>query len=776
MTPDSGDGKARDGLGRVVEGNVGAATPDHLPTAPREVTARGRRATPKGARAITHVLALRTRTAAAVAVLVLALAGLYLFAAKPVYQASVVIQVDDPRGTGAVRQDLVALLEERSAASTEMELLRSRTLLESVVVAERLDVTAEAHYLPLIGRAVARRYDGDAPAPAPPRLASFAWGGERIRIGRLVVPDRLLGTPLTLTALGDGRYRVESPDGVLVEAGVVGEPRPAKGAGGFEVAVAELVARPGTRFDVARYDPAAVATDLARELVIQESGGKGSSGVLEITLEGERPTEIARILNAIASTRIRMTGDRRAQANAKAIEFLDAQLGTLRADVRRAELTLERYERLTGTPRLSQESQSVASQLAAIERETAVVDLQRAELSGRYGPEHPAVRTVERQLEELRRQRVALERRQEILPRAELESAQLAREVKVTSGAYDQLQARAQELRLLQPGALDGARIVDPAVPPRTPVRPKPLLVLASALLLALIAGVGAAIAADALRDTIEPPDDIERNTGLSVLVTVPHSRRQARLTRASAPGKPRVLAIGRPTDDAVEALRTLRTALQFTFGEGRSAIVALSSPAPRSGKSFVTANLAVLAAQAGRRVVLLDADLRRGELHRAFDVPRAPGLADLLAGEVALEAAARQTAVPGLDLLPTGPLPSNPAELLASKRFAQIIAAAKRRYDLVLIDTAPLLAVADGALAAAHADVNLVVLRVGHESLREVSLATERLRLAGTTVFGAVLNDVRPVRNSYGRYGKKYDYPGGRREPPSDVHVRDAS
>jgi tyrosine-protein kinase Etk/Wzc len=289
-------------------------------------------------------------------------------------------------------------------------------------------------------------------------------------------------------------------------------------------------------------------------------------------------------------------------------------------------------------------------------------------------------------------------------------------------------------------------------------VSPKPAPILALALLVGLVAGVATAMVRNALDDRAQDPEEIEAGTGLPVFAEVSHSGTQegiARRGRRAAAGELVSLSISDPGDAAVEDLRALRTSLQFVLANARNGIIAISGPAADVGKSFVSLNLAHLLATAERRVLLVDADLRRGTLHRAFGLERQPGLADVIAGSTTVEAAIRRTDVPRLDLLPTGPLPRNPAEQLASEAFQRMLAEVSRRYDLVIVDTPPILSVTDAALVARHAGVNLLVVRAGQHPTRVIAVTANRLTQNGVKVDGLILNDVRATAGRYHGYGR---------------------
>jgi tyrosine-protein kinase Etk/Wzc len=284
--------------------------------------------------------------------------------------------------------------------------------------------------------------------------------------------------------------------------------------------------------------------------------------------------------------------------------------------------------------------------------------------------------------------------------------------------------------------------------------------VLALAALLGLAAGLTAALAGKSFRRGAGDAEEVEHGTGLTVVASIPHSKSQTALTRAFDRGSNATLPILStfdPADAAIENLRALRTSLQLTLAGNRTNVLAILGPSPGVGKSFVCVNLAHVLAAAERRVLLVDGDLRRGRLHEFFEVARQPGLSEVVSGTASLgDAVVRADQI---DLLPAGSIPSNPAELLARPSFERFLEEASRRYDLVVVDTPPILAVADPLIIASLAGMNLLVLRARRDPLREVALAIKRLARSGVQVQGAVLNDVRSARDSsamYGRYGKQ--------------------
>src|SRR5438105_7440223 len=573
---------------------------------------------------------------AAVTAATVVLAILYLFFAAPTYRSDVLLQVEDKTKGIAGLDDLSSVFSEKTPADTEIEILRSRSLLGSVVDELNLTVEARPRTFPLVGGAFYRRYDGDGVASATIGFGSFAWGGERIRISRLEVPDELLDESLGVVAEGD-RFTLEGPKGKVLVAGEVGKTAAAgKGDDRVEIFVVEMRARSGTHFRVMKRN--------------------------------------------------------------------------------------------------------------------------RAELRQRFTESHPALLSIKEKEERLRAERATMELKMRGLPETELELVRLKRDSKVASELYFLILNKAQELKVVKSGTIGNVRILDTALKPYEPVSPKKLPVLALSLLLGLAGGIGAAFAREALHQRVEDPAEIEPETGLSVYASVPYSSKEADLTRQrNRPGAgPSILAAHDPGDLAVESLRSLRTALQFALVDAPNNVVTVSSPSPGVGKTFLCVNLGHVLATAGKRVLLIDGDLRRGRLHRYIGGQRTPGVYEIISGQIAAPDAVRKTPHENLTFIATGKLPPNPAELVGSPRFKAFLADMSGRYDLILIDAPPILAVTDGALIGRHAGVNLIALRAGQHPMRALVLALKHFSDAGVRIHGTVLN---AVNLSAGRFSRAYQY-----------------
>jgi tyrosine-protein kinase Etk/Wzc len=597
-------------------------------------------------------------------------------------------------------------------------------------------------------------------------LSRFAWGGERIDVEELEVPETLSDVPLLLTAQEGSRYSLADHEGTVILEGSVGALAVA-GEGRTRVALllSELVARPGTQFFVTRRSEDAVVDQILNSLQVEESGKSKDSGVLTITLVGGDPARLRDVLNAIAGAYLRQNVERRSAEAAKTLEFLEGQLPQLKANVEKAENALNAFKTRTGTLDPTAETKNLLDRLTQIEKQIGDAEVKRSELRQSFTGQHPALVSIANTIAVLRAERAAVAERIRAVPQAELSTERLARGLKDATEIYVGLLNKAQELRVAKSGTIGDVTIIDRAYVPSDPVKPQRRTILLAALLLGLVGGVAAAVMRRSWVERADSPEEVENATGLPVFVTVPHSDIQEKALRGSRRRRTppaQLLAESSPDDPAVEAVRSLRTTLRFALVGTRN-VVAFSGPAPAVGKSFLAMNLAHVLSATGSSVLLVDADLRRGWLHRQFGFDRAPGLSDVLSGSAAVGEVIRK--VPGglLSVLPTGSIPPNPAELLSNPALEAVLRTVSARYDLVIIDTPPVLAVTDAMLVARFAGVNFLVVRAGRHTHREIALAVKEFTINRVRLHGIVMNDMyfngdRNAATGYIRYSYSSD------------------
>ncbi|MGF6899188.1 polysaccharide biosynthesis tyrosine autokinase [Paraburkholderia sp. GAS348] len=684
--------------------------------------------------------------------------GMYALIARPVYRADAMIQVEDSaNAANDALGNLASIFDTKQTAAGEMELIRSRLVVTQTVKNLHLDVSALPRYFPVVGAVLARHANDDQLAPPLFGLSRFASGGERIHVTHFEVPRAQYGDKFTLVARGNGKFALFDQDDGVVLNGNVGKPvYGGQPFGAVEIEVDNLVAREGTQFVITRESTLDTIDKLQADLVISEK--TKLSGVIGVSLDGYDSAMTADIVNTIASAYVQQNIDRKSAEAEHTLAFLEQQLPQLRAELDHAEDKYNAFRNKNGTVDLSEESRILLQQI--VERKTKLADLQqqRIEMAQRFAETHPAIVALDGQIASMESEQGSLNKRVSMLPDMEQSALRLLRDVRVDTELYTNLLNNAQQLRIIKAGQVGNVRVVDYAVPAELPVKPKKKLVVALAAILGLVLATFAAFLKKNLFGGVEYSEEIEQAIGLPVYAVIPHSDAQQRLQSVSRKISNRryVLAASSPEDVAIEGIRSLRTALEFGLLDAKNNIVVLTGPRPEVGKSFMSVNLAAVLASGGKHVLLIDADMRRGSTHEYFGVSRQPGLSEVVGG-LEIANAIVPDVLPGLDLLPKGKLPPNPAELLMSDRFQVLVAELSSKYDLIIVDTPPVLAVTDSTLIGKHAGTTLLVLRHGRHPLPEIAETAKRLCNSGVVLRGVLMTDVPQRRIGSGSYYSGY-------------------
>lgn len=681
----------------------------------------------------------------------------YALLATPVYKANAVVQVEEKTAALPGLSDMTEMFGGESAAVTEIELIKSRAVIGKAVDNLRLDIVTEPHYLPLVGRFIARKFTPEnAGEIASPLLGlnGYAWGGESLKVFQLEVPDALLEKELTLVAGENGNFTLLDPDDEILIEGEVGQ---LQERGTLKIQVESLQANAGTRFSIMRERRLTSIIRYQKDLEVSERGK--DSGIIGLALEHDNPAQAMAVLDEVSQLYVRQNVERMSAEAANSLEFLRGQLPKVRKDLEAAENALNDYQRRSSSVDISLETKAVLDQTVALETQISELKLKQAEMDRKFTRQHPSYQALMTQLGELTQQQNSLTRAVKNLPETQQELLRLSRDVQVTTEIYTQLLNKTQELDVVRAGTVGNVRIIDEAdVDVTAPVKPKkPLIVLIATLLGGFLA-VAWVLIRRALNPGVESPDVIEQ-MGLPVYAAVPLSAQQHTIetqNAKAAKGKGKaapLLAMTNPEDLAIESLRSLRTSLHFAMLEAANNRLMISGPSPGVGKSFISANLAAVIAQTGQKVLLVDVDMRKGHIHKVLGVDNDNGLSDLLIKRCDFEQAVRRTAVEGLFFIPRGQVPPNPSELLMHANFTAFLEEASKHFDMVILDTPPLLAVTDPAIVGRQAGTSLIVTRFGLNSAKEIEVTMRRFEQNGIELKGAIFNGVERRASAYG-YG----------------------
>lgn len=699
---------------------------------------------------------------AGVALALTLLGALHALLGKRVYEANILIQVEDSTKSSAgapknIQTDLSTVFDIKTATASEMEILRSRAVVARAVDRTHLHIQVRPRYVPLIGEWLARR-SKTLTGPLLPQLEGYVWGAESARVPAFTVPEEFEGTEFILTALGDSRYRLRLDEHGIALEGRTGETLSADTEHGrIALRVDQIHALPGAEFLLVRHNRLETIEGVRKKLKITEN--RKDSGIIEVALEGDGARSTSGILNEIGREYVRLNVERKSEKAKKSLAFLDRQLPDLKTELDSSEERYKAFRNRHRTFDLGTEARTMLERLVWVQNRMTELQQKRVELLVKFEEQHPALEEVSRQLAVLGRQLGSLETGLKSLPELEQEVVRLQRDVKVNTELYTSLLATAQQLRLVTSSEVGNARMLDVAEAPVRPVRPRPPLVILLSAMTGLLLGVVAAFCKKNLYGRLDAPEEIEQTLGLPVAGVIPYSENQDRLygqMRREGKMYP-VLPCDAPADRSIESLRRLRTSMQFSMHDASNNIIMVTGPTAGVGKSFVTVNFAAVLASFGKRVLVIDADLRAGNLHRYFGVERHLGLSDAVHDPALFDRAVHRHAVRNVDFLATGALPERTGELLADNGLAVLLEQCALCYDVVLIDTAPVLAVSDALEVAPHAGTILNVVRAGLSTVREIEDAVKQLNQAGQTVTGVVFNDLKSRATHY-EYGRQAD------------------
>ncbi|MEP9869575.1 polysaccharide biosynthesis tyrosine autokinase [Klebsiella sp. CB_Kp203] len=667
------------------------------------------------------------------------IALVYSLFSTPIYQADSLIQVEQKQANAILSNLSQMLPDSQPQSAPEITLLQSRMILGKTVDDLNLQAKIKQNYFPILGRGFSR-LSGDKPGI--------------INVSRLYLPKTDDDIPeLTLTVIDANKFTIQTDSfEAEVKVGQLFEKN------NISIKVDEIQAKPGTSFTVEYLSKLKAINDLRDVLTVSDQGK--DTGMLTLSLTGDDPVQIRKILDSISNNYLMQNIDRQAAQDAKSLEFLNRQLPQVRHDLDISEDKLNKYRQQKDSVDLSLEAKAVLDQIVNVDNQLNELTIRESEVSQHFTKEHPTYKALMEKRVTLLEEKAKLNKRVSAMPETQQEVLRLSRDVDSGRAVYMQLLNRQQELNIAKSSAIGNVRVIDEAVTQPRPVAPKKILIVIGGIIFGLIVSVAIIALRVFLRRGIESPEQLEV-LGINVYASIPVSETFAKnITKGLKSNKKKsleydeFLAIQNPADLAIEAIRGLRTSLHFAMMEARNNILMISGASPNAGKTFVSSNLAAIISQTGKKVLFLDADLRKGYTHKLFNVSNENGLSDYLAGKVDIKNCVKQIKTAGFDFISRGMVPPNPAELLMHSRFQNLLSWASDNYDLVIVDTPPILAVTDAAIIGNYAGTTLLVARFEQNTVKEIEVSAKRFEQSGVMVKGCILNGVVKKASSYYGYG----------------------
>ena len=697
------------------------------------------------------------------------IAAIQAYRAVPIYHTDAMLKIENQQQGVPGLESASQVFAASSSTQAEVDIIKSRLVIGEAVDDLGLTYHVTPRYYPYFGSALARRYDGKGLAEPFLDLDDYAWGGEVLTLEHFEIFGKLgeISTVWQLIAGEGGNYTLMS-EGQKVLSGKAGTSATADYRGSkIVILVSQLTAHPGVSFTISRSSTIAAIDGLRGRINVAQSGERyARSGMVTISMSGADSQAIVNIVNAVAKSYVRTNREGQAKEAEQKLDFIDSQLPALKAKQDQAALELQKFQREAGSVNITLEIENTLTQLDEQKNEAAVLRLQKEELQQNYTEEHPLLKTLTRKIEITEEISQKLEQKLRELPEKEWVYLQKSRDVEASTALYMSMLSTAQELRIAKAGMIGNVRIIDQAVIQPWNVKTGRSRILFIGLLSGLLLGIVWTLLRRMMHRGIEDPMRIERETGLPVFATIPHSDNQQKIaSRVTQSGvrrgnrKPMLLANEYDTDMAIEALRSFRTNMRFALKTSENNVVIITGPSPTIGKSFFSSNYAAVSCREGQRVLLIDTDMRKGQLHRNMGTGKSPGLSEVIAGDVTLAEAVHEVS-DHFYFLPCGKRPPNPSELLETEAFQNLLEEVNRSFDLVVIDTPPILAVTDASIIAQYGGKLFILLRSGQHDINEILAATSRFEKSGVKVTGILINDQEIQSPGYGyTYGYGYHY-----------------
>ncbi|MGE6328544.1 polysaccharide biosynthesis tyrosine autokinase [Psychrobacter pacificensis] len=691
------------------------------------------------------------------AILGLLIGILYSRYVNPTYKSEALIQIDEKSsGVSALGGDISDLIgAESSKAQTEAELIRSRMVLEPVIDSLHLRIRLADPEVGAIDRIVNDRTNTTIHTPEE---VSLTTKDGQVSISQFNVSQGYLNKSFTLTRSETGFTLSNDLDEFK---GQLNQPYQFKGADGrIQITVNDLPAD-SHAISLTKQSLQKTTNTVNNALSVVEKGKQ--TGIIELSMTGNNQQQTSLILEEIVQSYVGQNQSRGTEDTMKTLEFMETQIPLLRKKLEDSEAVFNEFRTKYGTIDVSQEASILLAENSQIDSQLSELKLKKADLTTYYTDEHPLVIQINEQIAVLNARKQKIDNTIAGLPEVQREFLKLSQDTEINREIYLTLLKNYQQLQIAKVGQTGFARIIDLPINTFDAIAPKKLQIMILALLSGGMLGTMLVLLKNLLRNVVKDPERLEAKTGVPVIATIPRSPLLTRLQK-NKKSPNRLLAHADNDSLSYEAIKSLRTNLMFGMpvvgkvGE-RAKVILITGESPGVGKSFISANLTEVFSQLDKKVLIIDADMRLGELHRMFDMTPDNGLGDYLAQQGELAAFIHPTSIDNIDFMPRGQHPKNPSSLLSGDKFERMMTELNEHYDYIVIDSPPILAASDAMIMSHYADRVLMVTRYDQSVEGQVAYAIKQMHKADIQVDGIVLNDVQQGLMSKYSYHYSYAY-----------------
>lgn len=712
------------------------------------------------------------KTILACALLGLALGFTYSRYEQPTYQSDALLQIDEKsQGIAALGSNISELVgTESSPAETERELIKSRMVLEPVVDKLHLNLRVNNPEISKLDR-IAKSSIPTQTSSEKGVFLDTEYG--QAHIIQFDVPQAYENKVFNLTKTNHGfELSMGADDNITKYKGNIGTPTTINTPEGVIKLLVESLPRVGHSISLTKLSKPSAIGSLSSNLSVTEKGQK--TGIMQLTLTGQDQEQVSRVLLNVVQSYVDQNLARGSEQTTTTIKFMESQIPQLKQKLEQSEEAFNKFREQYGTIDVTKEAEILLDESSRIELQLGELKLKQAELLTYYTEEHPLVIQINDQLEVLNERRQQIKNTVARMPETQRQFLQLSQDMEINREIYLTMLKNYEQLKIARAGEIGYARVIDTPINTFYAIAPKKSLIWAASLVLGTLIGSLLVLGKNLLRQTVKDPERLEEKTGVPVIATIPRSKTSINLMKNNKNSR-RLLAMVDHDGLSYEGIKSLRTSLMFAmppvskvatiFGamkkeeaSKQGKIIVISGEAPGIGKSFISSNLAETFSQLNKKVLIVDADMRRGELHKIFTISQSNGLGDYLTETNAILADfIHPTSFEFIDFMPRGKHPNNPASLLSTDKFSNMLIQLVSIYDFIIIDTPPVLAVSDAIITAQYADKVLMVTRYNHSIEGQINYAIKQMNKANITVDGIVLNDM--VQGVTSKYSYHYSY-----------------